>query len=81
MQEEQEALVDAAETFFAALAESQIDYRLGVITTDGETLRGGSFTTSIDAFRERVQVGINGEGNEAGLEYALRAINRARPLP
>ncbi len=78
MQEEQQALSDTAGTFFQALDNSQIDYRLGVVSTDGEALRGGGFTRRVSDFRERVLVGVNGEGNEAGLEFAVRSLERAR---
>jgi MYXO-CTERM domain-containing protein len=78
MLEEQQALSQAADRFFTALEASRIDFRLGVVTTDGEILRGGSFTTNLDTFRERVQVGINGSGTEQGLEFALRALDRAK---
>ncbi len=78
MQEEQQALADAAATFFTALQESDIDFRVGVITTDGEALRGGGFTRDLAEFQDRVQVGVNGDGIEAGLEYARRAIVAAR---
>jgi hypothetical protein len=77
MQEEQQALAQAADTFFAALQRSRIDFRLGVVTTDGEALRGGGFTRDLDTFKARVRVGINGNGQEQGLEYALRALERA----
>ncbi len=77
MQEEQQALALAADTFFAALQRSRIDYRLGVVATDGEALRGGGFTSDLDTFKARVRVGINGNGQEQGLEYALRALERA----
>ncbi len=78
MLEEQEALSATADQFFSALARSGIDFRLGVVTTDGEALRGGGFTEDVDAFRQRVRVGINGNGREAGLEFAVRAVQRAR---
>jgi len=77
MQEEQRALALAADTFFAALSRSRIDFRLAVVTTDGEALRGGGFTTDLDTFKDRVRVGINGNGNEQGIEYAVRALERA----
>ncbi|MCB9654246.1 MAG: VWA domain-containing protein [Deltaproteobacteria bacterium] len=77
MREEQEALAEAADAFFQALSASQVSYRLGVVTTDGEALRGGDFTTDVDAFKQRVRVGINGNGGEQGLEYAVRALEYA----
>ena len=78
MLEEQEALSATADQFFAALSRSRIDFRLGVVTTDGEALRGGGFTRDVDEFRQRVQVGVNGNGREEGLEFAVRAVQRAR---
>ncbi len=78
MREEQQALADVAGTFFDALEVSGVDFRLGVVTTDGETLRGGGFTNSLTEFQTRVQVGQNGIGREAGLEFAVRAVERAR---
>ncbi|MBI4821447.1 MAG: VWA domain-containing protein [Deltaproteobacteria bacterium] len=76
MQEEQQALAQAAESFFDSLARTNLDFRLGVISTDGEALRGGSFTSDLGEFRSRVQVGINGNGREQGLEFAARALVR-----
>lgn len=78
MQEEQQALSIAADRFFDALGRSRLDFRLGVVATDGEALRGGGFTTDVGEFKSRVRVGINGNGREEGLEYALRAVGRAK---
>jgi len=78
MQEEQVALANAAGAFYNALRSSGIDFRLGVVTTDGEVLRGGGFTTDLATFQNNVRVGINGNGREMGLEYGLRAIAASR---
>ncbi len=78
MQEEQQALAATADSFFDALQISQIDFRLGVVTTDGETLQGGGFTNDLQEFKDNVRVGINGNGDEQGLEYGLRALERTR---
>ncbi|MBI2378338.1 MAG: hypothetical protein HYV07_30340 [Deltaproteobacteria bacterium] len=78
MQEEQEALADAATAFFDALTRTNLDFRLGVVSTDGEALRGGGFTSELGEFKTRVRVGINGNGREEGLEFAVRALERAR---
>jgi hypothetical protein len=77
MQEEQAALAIAADTFFAALQRTRIDFRLGVVTTDGDALQGGGFTNDLETFRDRVRVGINGNGIEEGIEFGMRAIERA----
>jgi hypothetical protein len=78
MQEEQQALAQTADAFFDGLQTSQIDFRLGVVTTDGEALQGGGFTTDLQEFKDNVRVGINGNGDEQGLEFGLRALERTR---
>jgi hypothetical protein len=78
MQEEQAALVAAADSFYAALLTSGLDFRLGVITTDSDVLRGPGFTTDLDIFKAALRVGIAGNGFEMGLEFAKRAIEGGR---
>ena len=78
MIEEQQALSNAAVSLYDAFVASGLDFRLGVITTDGEVLRGTGFTTSATQFQQDVRVGINGNGVEMGLEYARRAILLAK---
>ncbi len=77
MLHEQQALSSAAAQFFESLGRTRIDFRLGVITTDGPVLRGGSFTRDLDEFEDRVLVGINGSINEQGLLNALKAVETA----
>ncbi len=77
MQEEQAALVAAADSFYAALLTSGLDFRLAVITTDSDVLRGPGFTTDLDVFKDILRVGIAGNGFEMGLEFAKRAIVNA----
>ncbi|MBI5548881.1 MAG: VWA domain-containing protein, partial [Deltaproteobacteria bacterium] len=78
MQEEQQALSRAASSLYNALRSSGMDFRLGVISTDGEVLRGSGFTRDLQEFQQAVKVGINGNAMEMGLEYGLRAISTAR---
>jgi len=78
MIEEQATLVAASESMYAAFAASGLDFRLGVVNTEGEVLRGKGFTRDLDQFKADVRVGINGNGDEQGLEFGLRAIRRAR---
>jgi hypothetical protein len=78
MLEEQSALANAADGLFAAFERSGLDFRIGVITTDSDVLRGGGFTNQLDAFKNAVRVGIDGNGLEMGLEFALRAVRRAK---
>ncbi len=80
MLEEQTALANSADALFAAFVASGIDFRIGVITTDSDVLRGNGFTNDLSQFKNDVRVGINGNGFEMGIEYALRAIRRARPM-
>ncbi len=79
MLEEQAALASSADALFTAFQASGIDFRIGVITTDSDVLRGSGFTSELGQFKSDVRVGINGNGFEMGIEYALRAIRRARP--
>jgi hypothetical protein len=78
MLEEQAALANSADALFNAFAASGIDFRIGVVTTDSEVLRGNGFTSTLAQFKNDVRVGINGNSLEMGIEYGLRAIRRAR---
>jgi hypothetical protein len=78
MIQEQAALANAAESLFDAFRRSGIDFRIGVISTDSEVLRGAGFTNQLDTFKANVRVGINGNGLEMGIEYGLRALRRAK---
>jgi MYXO-CTERM domain-containing protein len=81
MLEEQQALAEAASSLYAAFEQSGLDFRLGVISTDGDVLRGRGFTTSLTEFQDAVRVGIGGNSVEMGLEYGLRAVQVARIHP
>jgi hypothetical protein len=78
MVEEQQALQDAAQGLFDAFQRAGLDFRLGVVTTDSEILRGGGFVTSLNDFRAAARVGLDGNTTELGIEFGLRAIRRAR---
>ncbi len=78
MLEEQTALANAADGLFSAFQRSGLDFRIGVVTTDGDVLRGAGFTNDLDAFKSDVRVGINGNGLEMGIEFGLRAVRRAK---
>ncbi len=81
MLEEQAALASSADALFAAFQRSGIDFRIGVVTTDSDVLRGNGFTNELAQFKNNVRVGINGNGLEMGIEFGLRAIRRARMMP
>jgi MYXO-CTERM domain-containing protein len=78
MLEEQRGLQDAAQSLFDAFQRSGLDFRVGVITTDSDVLRNTGFTTNIDEFKAAARVGLEGNVTEMGIEFALRAIERAK---
>jgi hypothetical protein len=78
MVEEQQALQEAAQGLFDAFQRAGLDFRLGVVTTDSEVLRGKGFVTDINDFKAAARVGLDGNTTELGIEFGLRAIRRAR---
>ncbi len=72
------ALENASDSLFAAFQNSGLDFRIGVVTTDSEVLRGTGFTANIDSFKADLAVGLAGNTNEMGIEYGLRAIDLAK---
>ena len=87
MAEEQARLADAFGEFAAGLEETNIDFRIGVVTTDMDldnTERGmmvgdTPFLTPADdyvsEFQNRIRVGTGGSDKEKGLSAALYAIS------
>jgi len=78
MTEEQAALGAASDGLFSAFTSSGLDFRVGVITTDSDVLRGQGFTNQLNQFKSDLRVGINGNSFEMGVEFALRAIRRTK---
>ncbi len=86
MAEEQARLADAFGDFVVNLEETNIDFRIGVVTTDmdldnldrGAMVGETAFLTPDDdyvtEFRSRVRVGTGGSDKEKGLSAALYAI-------
>ncbi|MCK6523942.1 VWA domain-containing protein [Myxococcota bacterium] len=86
MSQEQERVSNAFETFISSIADANIDFHLGVITTDmdtdnpnrGELVGKPKVITGEDdyvkLFRDRVTVGTEGADQEKGLSAALRAV-------
>jgi hypothetical protein len=81
MSEEQTALANAANGLYQGFANSALDFRLGVVTTDSEVLRGNGFTTNKVEFQSDVHVGIGGSPNEEGLEFGMLAVQLAQTNP
>jgi hypothetical protein len=78
MVEEQQALQDASDGLFAAFERAGLNFRLGVVSTDSDILRGNGFVTTLNDFRAAASVGLNGNTTEMGIEFGLRALRRAR---
>lgn len=86
MEVSQDRVAQGFEVFAGSLETSNIDFQLGVITTDmdldnpdaGHLLGDPPFLTPADDYRalfqERVQVGTEGSGKEKGLSAALEAL-------
>ena len=72
------ALEHASDSLFAAFQNSGLDFRIGVVTTDSEVLRGSGFTSNVDSFKANLGVGLGGNTTEMGIEYGLRAIELAK---
>lgn len=80
MGQEQSAVVSAAAAMVAQLNGTNLDWRLGVTTTDADgALRGGDFTRDGATFQARVRVGTRGSGRERGLYSSRRGVERALP--
>ena len=80
MGNEQAAVAAAASAMVQQLNGTNLDWRIGVTTTDQDgALIGGNFTTSGNTFRSRAVVGTRGSGTERGLRMARRAVERALP--
>ncbi len=87
MEDDQQAVKDAAGAMADILASADVDFRLAVTRTrstqsndrsrEGE-LEGGGFTRDLDVFKSRIVVGAKG-GWEPGLETGLSALRRLEP--
>ena len=82
MSQEQAAVSAAGTAMGTLLANSTLDWRIGVTTTasaDDGRLEGSNFTKDIPTFQSRIVQGTGGSGAEYGLEMGIRAIERALP--
>ncbi|MBL9036993.1 MAG: hypothetical protein JNG84_00635, partial [Archangium sp.] len=78
MLRQQQSLQAAATGLFEAFQRSGLDFRIAVVTTDSDIPRGAGFTNQLVPFQNAVDVGLEGNVNEMGIEFGLRAIRRAR---
>lgn len=74
MDNEQTSLINNLENFINEFVENNIDFNIGVITTDSPVLRGPILNSStpdlINSFKSQVSVGITGSSFETGLHQA-----------
>jgi hypothetical protein len=81
MSEEQANLADNFESFIDTLEASDSDYRVGVITTDNPNFQGPVIDNNtpdpVGTFQAQALVGINGSGNEMGLEMPYQCTQPA----
>jgi hypothetical protein len=80
MGSEQTALVSAVDGFTAQLDSTGIDYRLGVITTDSDTIVGETFTDTATTFASNVAVGTGGSSSGSGIWFAEKGFHLADPV-
>lgn len=74
MSDEQAAVSAAGANFQSVVKSSNVDFQVGVITTDNSTLRGTGFTSDLTQFEQDVQPGISGSGTERGIFFSEQAL-------
>jgi hypothetical protein len=86
MEDDQQAIRDAANEMEAVLASAQVDFRLGVTRTMAQNrvnplrgrLEGRGLTPNVQEFKDTIVVGARG-GWEPGLETGILAYDRLLP--
>ena len=72
----QTAVQTAAEEFGNALEGSNIDFNIGIVSTDSQTLVGGGIIdNNITEFENNVILGTSGSGTETGIWFAEQALS------
>lgn len=74
MGNEQAALSQAAADFISVITASGLDFRIGTITTDRQTLRGQGYTADTMQFEQDAVAGTSGSGRESGIYWAERSL-------
>lgn len=86
MEAEQQRVADGFTEFISGISDTQIDFHIGVITTDmdmsnpdrGVLIGSTPFLTNLDdyvaEFQDRVKVGVDGSDKEKGLAAALYSL-------
>ena len=74
MGNEQEALSQAAAEFINVITSSGLDFQIGTITTDSQTLQGQGYTNDTNQFAADASPGTGGSGTESGVYFAERSL-------
>ena len=74
MGDEQDALSQAASDFISVVTNSGLDFQIGTVTTDRQTLRGVGYTNDTTQFQDDARPGTGGNGTESGIYWAERSL-------
>ncbi|UTV29524.1 DUF7151 family protein [Photobacterium atrarenae] len=74
MGDEQDEISQLALSFKNTVANAGIDYMVGTITTDSDTLRGNGFTNDVLQIEQDLKPGTNGSATERGIYWSEKAL-------
>ncbi len=74
MGDEQDEISTLTQTFLDEISASGLDYKVGTITTDNDSLRGNGFTHEPEQIALDFKPGTNGSGYERGIYFAEMAL-------
>jgi hypothetical protein len=74
MGEEQQAVANAATEFVNRVSNANLDFQVGVITTDRAQPTGNGFTSDMAQFQSDVVAGTGGSGTESGIWFAEQSL-------
>ncbi|RKZ52530.1 MAG: hypothetical protein DRR16_18180 [Candidatus Parabeggiatoa sp. nov. 3] len=77
MADKQQAVANAGTEFSNRVKNANLDFQVGVITTDSAQLRGTGFTLDITQFQVDVVAGISGSTTETGIWFAEQSLQSA----
>lgn len=74
MSGEQNMISQLTQSFSNYVGSTGMDFKVGTITTDRDTLRGVGFTDDLAQIELDLKPGTNGSGNERGIYFAEQAL-------
>ncbi len=77
MSDKQTAVANAGTEFANRVSNANLDFQVGVITTDSAQLRGTGFTLDITQFQADVVAGTGGSITETGIWFAEQSLQSA----